>query len=185
MAPLATATVREAAEAVTTRSHLIYFSSTSENTKRFVQKLGRDAARIPLYAQDAPLQALEPFVLVLPTYGGTNGEGSVPKQVIRFLNDPRNRKLIRGVLLEQGTPISRITTAQRGTSSPSSARCRIFTNLNSWGRRKTFNGSTKGWKSFGHNCRRNRSNRGALWTRSRSRCLRLSRAWVITSSTPC
>ncbi|MET3369999.1 class Ib ribonucleoside-diphosphate reductase assembly flavoprotein NrdI [Arthrobacter sp. M2012083] len=98
MAPLAAATVREAAEAVTTRSHLIYFSSTSENTKRFVQKLGRDAARIPLYAQDAPLQALEPFVLVLPTYGGTNGEGSVPKQVIRFLNDPRNRKLIRGVI---------------------------------------------------------------------------------------
>lgn len=102
MAPLATATVREAAEAVTTRSHLIYFSSTSENTKRFVQKLGRDAARIPLYAQDAPLQALEPFVLVLPTYGGTNGEGSVPKQVIRFLNDPRNRKLIRGGVIGAG-----------------------------------------------------------------------------------
>ena len=98
MAPLTAATVRDRTEAVTTRSHLIYFSSTSENTKRFVQKLGRDAARIPLYAQDAPLQALEPFVLVLPTYGGTNGEGSVPKQVIKFLNNPRNRELIRGVI---------------------------------------------------------------------------------------
>jgi protein involved in ribonucleotide reduction len=98
MAPLATASVRSDADTVTTRSHLIYFSSTSENTKRFVQKLGRDAARIPLYAHDAPLQALEPFVLVLPTYGGTNGEGSVPKQVIRFLNNPRNRELIRGVI---------------------------------------------------------------------------------------
>ncbi len=98
MASLAAASVRDATEAVTTRSHLIYFSSTSENTERFVRKLGRDAARIPLYAHDAPLQALEPFVLVLPTYGGTNGEGSVPKQVIRFLNDPRNRELIRGVI---------------------------------------------------------------------------------------
>ncbi|MGO4591553.1 class Ib ribonucleoside-diphosphate reductase assembly flavoprotein NrdI [Paenarthrobacter sp. 2TAF44] len=98
MAPLATASVRSDTDTVTTRSHLIYFSSTSENTKRFVQKLGRDAARIPLYAHDAPLQALEPFVLVLPTYGGTNGEGSVPKQVIRFLNNPRNRELIRGVI---------------------------------------------------------------------------------------
>jgi protein involved in ribonucleotide reduction len=98
MAPLATASVRNDTETVTTRSHLIYFSSTSENTKRFVRKLGRDAARIPLYAHDAPLQALEPFVLVLPTYGGTNGEGSVPKQVIRFLNNPRNRELIRGVI---------------------------------------------------------------------------------------
>ncbi|MFC8038391.1 class Ib ribonucleoside-diphosphate reductase assembly flavoprotein NrdI [Paenarthrobacter sp. NPDC057355] len=98
MAPLAAATARDVTEAVTTRSHLIYFSSTSENTKRFVQKLGRDAARIPLYAQEPPLQALEPFVLVLPTYGGINGEGSVPKQVIRFLNDPRNRELIRGVI---------------------------------------------------------------------------------------
>ena len=98
MAPLATASVRSDTDTVTTRSHLIYFSSTSENTKRFVQKLGRDAARIPLYAHDAPLQALEPFVLVLPTYGVTNGEGSVPKQVIRFLNNPRNRELIRGVI---------------------------------------------------------------------------------------
>ncbi|MBM7793442.1 class Ib ribonucleoside-diphosphate reductase assembly flavoprotein NrdI [Paenarthrobacter ilicis] len=98
MTPLAAATAYKAPEAVTTRSHLIYFSSTSENTQRFVRKLGRDAARIPLYAYEAPLQALEPFVLVLPTYGGTNGEGSVPKQVIRFLNDPGNRELIRGVI---------------------------------------------------------------------------------------
>ena len=37
-------------------------------------------------------------MLVLPTYGGTGGEGSVPKQVIRFLNNPQNRKLIRGVI---------------------------------------------------------------------------------------
>jgi protein involved in ribonucleotide reduction len=81
-----------------THSHLIYFSSASEHTRRFVDKLGAEAARIPLHAKDEPLTACEPFVLVLPTYGGTGGEGSVPKQVIRFLNNPQNRRLIRGVI---------------------------------------------------------------------------------------
>ena len=98
MAALATAPASATADAVSTRSHLIYFSSTSQNTRRFVEKLGRDAARIPLYAKDPPLEASEPYVLVVPTYGGTGGEGSVPKQVIRFLNNPQNRKLIRGVI---------------------------------------------------------------------------------------
>jgi protein involved in ribonucleotide reduction len=83
---------------VTTHSRLIYFSSTSENTSRFVAKLGVDAARIPLQAKDAPLLAIKPYVLVVPTYGGTGGAGSVPKQVIRFLNNPQNRHLIRGVI---------------------------------------------------------------------------------------
>ena len=81
-----------------TSSHLIYFSSASENTRRFIEKLGSEAARIPLHAKDEPLTACEPFVLVVPTYGGTGGEGSVPKQVIRFLNNPQNRRLLRGVI---------------------------------------------------------------------------------------
>ncbi|SLJ98794.1 protein involved in ribonucleotide reduction [Arthrobacter sp. P2b] len=89
---------QDAAGQVTTGSQLIYFSSASENTSRFVSKLGRDSARIPLYSRDAPLLATRPFVLVLPTYGGTGGEGSVPKQVIRFLNNPQNRQLLRGVI---------------------------------------------------------------------------------------
>lgn len=83
---------------VSTGSQLIYFSSSSENTSRFVAKLGREVARIPLYPKDAPLLATRPFVLVVPTYGGTGGEGSVPKQVIRFLNNAQNRKLLRGVI---------------------------------------------------------------------------------------
>ena len=81
-----------------TSARLIYFSSVSGNTHRFVGKLGLDAEQIPLHLHDAPLRATEPFVLVLPTYGGTGGAGSVPKQVIRFLNDPQNRRLIRGVI---------------------------------------------------------------------------------------
>jgi protein involved in ribonucleotide reduction len=83
---------------VTTQSRLIYFSSTSENTGRILDNLSVDAARIPLQAKDAPLLATEPYVLVVPTYGGTGGAGSVPKQVIRFLNNPQNRHLIRGVI---------------------------------------------------------------------------------------
>ena len=99
MAALALADAPLGAQAVnTTQSQLIYFSSASENTRRFVEKLGRDAARIPLFQREAELVATEPFVLVVPTYGGTGGEGSVPKQVIRFLNNPQNRKLIRGVI---------------------------------------------------------------------------------------
>jgi protein involved in ribonucleotide reduction len=98
MSALATVAADAEAGAASTRSHLIYFSSTSENTKRFVEKLGVDAARIPLYARDAPLIATEPYVLVVPTYGGSGGAGSVPKQVIRFLNNPQNRALIRGVI---------------------------------------------------------------------------------------
>ncbi|MFC6354578.1 class Ib ribonucleoside-diphosphate reductase assembly flavoprotein NrdI [Luethyella okanaganae] len=77
---------------------LVYFSSISGNTHRFVQKLGRQAKRIPLYAKDAPLTAEEPYVLVVPTYGGGDAHGAVPKQVIRFLNDEKNRSLIRGVI---------------------------------------------------------------------------------------
>jgi protein involved in ribonucleotide reduction len=99
MVALVTADSPVAAGAVTkTQARLIYFSSTSENTKRFVVKLGIDAARIPLHARESPLVASEPYVLVVPTYGGTGGEGSVPKQVIRFLNDPRNRQQLRGVI---------------------------------------------------------------------------------------
>jgi len=77
---------------------IVYFSSISGNTARFVEKLGRPAARIPLYAKDAPLVARHPYVLVVPTYGGGDLGPAVPRQVIRFLNDKRNRSLIRGVI---------------------------------------------------------------------------------------
>jgi protein involved in ribonucleotide reduction len=77
---------------------LVYFSSTSENTHRFVGKLGFPAGRIPLHSSDPPLEVAEPYVLVVPTYGGGNLGGAVPKQVIRFLNDPGNRVQLRGVI---------------------------------------------------------------------------------------
>lgn len=79
-------------------ANLVYFSSVSGNTKRFVEKLEMPARRIPLYPKDEHLVVDEEYVLMLPTYGGGNGRGAVPKQVIKFLNDERNRKYIRGVI---------------------------------------------------------------------------------------
>lgn len=81
-----------------TDASLIYFSSVSGNTHRFVEKLGLAAARIPLLTKEETLQAQQPFVLILPTYGGVSGKGAVPKQVIKFLNLEENRSLIRGVI---------------------------------------------------------------------------------------
>ena len=77
---------------------LVYFSSASGNTQRFVEKLELPAQRIPLRRTEEPLVMDEEFVLMVPTYGGGNEGGAVPKQVIRFLNDERNRSRIRGVI---------------------------------------------------------------------------------------
>ena len=83
---------------------IVYFSSVSENTHRFVEKLGLTAQRIPLRLKDEPLVVTDEYVLILPTYGGgTTRGGAVPKQVIRFLNDTRNRSLIRGVIAAGNT----------------------------------------------------------------------------------
>lgn len=82
---------------------LIYFSSTSDNTHRFVQKLGLAADRLPLRTAEDTLIATEPFVLVTPTYGSGQDGGAVPKQVIKFLNIEGNRGLIRGVIAAGNT----------------------------------------------------------------------------------
>ena len=82
---------------------LVYFSSASENTHRFVGRLGYRSARIPLRRRDEPLTVGEGYVLFVPTYGGGSVRGAVPKQVITFLNDPRNRSLCRGVIASGNT----------------------------------------------------------------------------------
>lgn len=84
-------------------SGIVYFSSVSENTRRFIDRLDVSARRIPLRARDEPLHVTEPYVLFTPTYGAGNGKGAVPKQVIRFLNDEKNRSLIRGVVAAGNT----------------------------------------------------------------------------------
>lgn len=84
-------------------SRLIYFSSVSGNSDRFVQRLGHDSIRLPLYTQHDTVMASEPFVLLVPTYGGGHPKTAVPKQVIKFLNVLENRQLIRGVIAAGNT----------------------------------------------------------------------------------
>lgn len=81
-----------------TDQKLIYFSSASEYTHRFVQKLHTGSARIPLFASEPDLIATEPYVLVIPTYGGENGKRAVLPQILRFLRSEQNRLLLQGVI---------------------------------------------------------------------------------------
>lgn len=94
---------------------LVYFSTKSGNTHRFIERLGFSAHRLPLASGAATngerLEdvsehqdwmdngvAQQPFVLVTPTYGGGHLKGAVPPQVIRFLNVEANRTLLQGVI---------------------------------------------------------------------------------------
>lgn len=73
--------------------HVVYFSSTSENTKKFCDKLGITATRIPMDMEES-INIDRDYVLISPTYSGGLGDfkGSVPRQVIKFLNNENNRK---------------------------------------------------------------------------------------------
>ncbi|MGG8472451.1 class Ib ribonucleoside-diphosphate reductase assembly flavoprotein NrdI [Rahnella sp. PAMC25617] len=82
---------------------LVYFSSSSENTHRFVGRTGLPAIRIPTERQPEKLRVDTPYILVVPSYGGGSSKGAVPTQVIRFLNDEHNRSLIRGVIAAGNT----------------------------------------------------------------------------------
>ena len=82
---------------------IVYFSSASENTHRFVERLGVMVHRIPLRATEPFLRVAEEYVLVVPTYGGGTEGGAVPRQVIKFLNDERNRSWCRGVIAAGNT----------------------------------------------------------------------------------
>lgn len=79
-------------------SELIYFSSASGNTQRFVERLGIEACRIPVSPDEPMPVPRQPFVLICPTYSDGQGRGAVAKPVIHFLNDPQRRALLRGVI---------------------------------------------------------------------------------------
>lgn len=77
---------------------LVYFSSGSGNTARFVQRLGLPATRLPLRGDAICPVMTDAFVLICPTYADGSGRGAVAKPVIRFLNIAANRSLLRGVI---------------------------------------------------------------------------------------
>lgn len=77
---------------------IVYYSSSSGNTQRFVERLDVDAIRLPISEKDpAPLIG-QPYVLVCPTYADGEGRGAVPKSVIKVLNQPENRGHLKGVI---------------------------------------------------------------------------------------
>ncbi|RSX46144.1 class Ib ribonucleoside-diphosphate reductase assembly flavoprotein NrdI [Bifidobacterium castoris] len=87
---------------------VVYFSSASRNTERFVERCGFpsrgiDVRRIPLAPADGALHVDAPYILIVPTYGGGDARKAVPPQVKRFLNDPANRSWIRGVIASGNT----------------------------------------------------------------------------------
>lgn len=87
---------------------VVYFSSASENTARFIAHcrlpdVGINVYRIPLRPKDTPLVVNEPFVIVVPTYGGGDTSKALPPQVRRFLNDRGNRSQLRGVIASGNT----------------------------------------------------------------------------------
>lgn len=72
---------------------IVYYSNRSGNTKRFVEKLGyENTYRV------SELLATKEYVLFVPTYGGGNGEYSIPRPVADFLNVKSNRDLLRGIV---------------------------------------------------------------------------------------
>ncbi|MDO5750610.1 MAG: class Ib ribonucleoside-diphosphate reductase assembly flavoprotein NrdI [Rothia sp. (in: high G+C Gram-positive bacteria)] len=77
---------------------VVYFSSISGNTHKFVQKLRARLVRLPLHTKEESPTVTEPFVLIVPTYGKPDGAGNVPPQVVKFLNNPENRAQLRGVI---------------------------------------------------------------------------------------
>jgi protein involved in ribonucleotide reduction len=82
---------------------VVYFSNISENTKRFVEKLDTPSIRIPIQDGDEKLEVEKPYVLITPTYGNSDRESGIPKQVIKFLNNKKNRDLLRGVIASGNT----------------------------------------------------------------------------------
>jgi protein involved in ribonucleotide reduction len=87
-----------AAERLASDVRIVYFSSVTEGTKKFVDKVGYRAERIPLLPKDGFLKVDYKYVLIIPTYGGGSNTGAVPKQVIKFLNDEENRNKCVGVI---------------------------------------------------------------------------------------
>lgn len=74
---------------------IVYYSGTTEYTKKFVDKVQEDAIRIPIkYNGEALVE--EPYVLITPSYLTT--KRAVPPQVVKFLNNEENRQHIQGVI---------------------------------------------------------------------------------------
>ncbi len=84
---------------------IVYFSSSTGNTHRFVEKTGFKSYRIPTKLDAETIMVNQDYIIVCPTYsgGGDFTSGAVPKQVIKFLNIKSNRDRCRGVIATGNT----------------------------------------------------------------------------------
>ena len=57
---------------------VVYYSTKSENTHRFVAKLDLPSIRLPIKSGDAVTLVERPYVIAFPSYGGGASEGSIP-----------------------------------------------------------------------------------------------------------
>lgn len=73
--------------------HIVYFTSKTGNTAKFVDKLKLASTMIT-----KGLIINEPFVLFVPTYASRDGKGSVAKPIINFLNEIKNRSNLTSVV---------------------------------------------------------------------------------------
>lgn len=98
------ATLKYNTTKTTSSVFLVYFSSISNNTHRFIQKIGVENARIPVDLEES-LTVDRPYVLVCPTYsgGGNHTSGAVPKPVIKFLNNSHNRNFCKAIIASGNT----------------------------------------------------------------------------------
>lgn len=76
---------------------IVYFSTKSRNTHKFVSKLNLPFIELP-HQPENDIIIEQPFILVTPTYGGGYTNGAVPPVVIRFLNEKTNRDYLIGVV---------------------------------------------------------------------------------------
>ena len=84
-----------------TKMQIVYFSNYSKNTHRFVEKLNLKKApiQIPIkWDNEHPIFCKEPYVLIVPTYGGGSESHAVPRSVIKFLNIKENRDQLKGII---------------------------------------------------------------------------------------
>lgn len=82
---------------------IVYYSTSTNNTHAFVEKLGLESIRIPRrFSEEMPIID-RPYCLIIPTYKGGKDitgeeESSVPKQVHKFLDNKNNREMAKLVV---------------------------------------------------------------------------------------
>nr|WP_086939879.1 class Ib ribonucleoside-diphosphate reductase assembly flavoprotein NrdI [Thaumasiovibrio occultus] len=77
---------------------ILYYSSASGNTQRFVERLALPALKIPTNAPLCAREINQPFILICPTYADGQGRGAVPKAVVDTLNQSAIRRHLIGVI---------------------------------------------------------------------------------------